>query len=165
VNWVFFNYGRTKSNVRVQDARFQQLLVNYKNTVLKAAQEVEDALVGFLNAKQASVFEERSVDAALRSTELALIEYQEGAVDYQRVVDAQRVLLQQQTSLAQTRSSIAISLIALYKALGGGWQLRQGRPIVPERMKKEMKARTDWGDLLSEPRPPKTQKNSARERQ
>ena len=56
VNWPFFNYGRIKNSVRVQDARFQQLLVNYHNTVLKAAQEVEDALSGFINAQQAALF-------------------------------------------------------------------------------------------------------------
>ena len=60
------------------------------------------------------------------------MQYREGAVDYQRVLDAQRSLLQQQNSLAQTRSSVATNLIALYKALGGGWELRQGEPVVPE---------------------------------
>jgi outer membrane protein TolC len=165
VNWVFFNFGRTKNSVRVQDARFQQLLVNYRDTVLRAAQEVEDALVGFLNSQQTSVFQERSVRAAQRASELALIEYQEGAVDYQRVLDAQRFLLEQQNSLAQTRSSIAINLIALYKALGGGWEVRHGRQIVPEPMQREMEDRTDWGDMLEEPRGPETEKNSTPERQ
>ena len=68
--------------------------------------------------------------------------------DYQRVLDAQRSLLQQQNSLAQTRSSVATNLIALYKALGGGWELRQGQPVVPERTQNEMKERTNWGDML-----------------
>ena len=89
--------------MRVEDARFQQLLVNYRDTVLKAAQEVEDALAGFLNAQEAMVFEQNAVTAAQRSVELALVQYREGAVDYQRVLDAQRSLLQQQNSLAQTQ--------------------------------------------------------------
>ncbi len=148
--WPFFNYGRLKNAVRVQDARFQQSLVGYRNTVLKAAQEVEDALTGFLNSQEAAVFEQRSVKAAQRSVEIAVIQYREGATDYQRVLDAQRSLLQQQNSLAQTSSSIATNVIALYKALGGGWELRQGQPIVPERTKNEMRARTDWGDMLSD---------------
>jgi NodT family efflux transporter outer membrane factor (OMF) lipoprotein len=158
VSWPFFNYGRIKNRVRVQDALFQQSLVNYHDTVLRAAQEVEDALVGFLNAQDAALFEQRSVAAAERSNQLAMIEYREGAVEYQRVLDSQRLLLQQQNSLAQTRSSIAVNLIALYKALGGGWELRQGQPYVPERTRKEMEDRTDWGDLLSEPRAPEKQK-------
>jgi len=160
VNWVFFNWGRTKNNVRVQDARFQQLLVNYQDTVLRAAQEVEDAIVGFINAQEAAAFEQRSVEAAQRSNELALLQYQEGAVDFQRVLDAQRFLLEQQNALAQTRSSIAISVIALYKALGGGWELSRGKQFVPSNVQAEMKDRTDWGDMLSEPRGPETEKNA-----
>ena len=76
--------------MRVEDARFQQLLVDYRDTVLKAAQEVEDALVGFLNAQEATAFEQTPSTAAQRSVELALVQYREGAVDYQRVLDAQR---------------------------------------------------------------------------
>jgi outer membrane protein TolC len=142
--------------VRVQDARFQQALVNYRDTVLKAEREAEDALTGFLNAQDATVFQQGSVSAAQRSQEIAVVQYQNGVVDYQRVVDSQRFLLQQQNDLAQMRSSVTVNLIALYKALGGGWELRQGQPVVPEPMQKEMKDRTDWGDLLSEPRSPET---------
>ena len=68
--------------------------------------------------------------SAQRSVELSLVQYREGAVDYQRVLDAQRSLLQQQNALAQARSAVATNLIALYKALGGGWEVRQGQPIV-----------------------------------
>ena len=57
--------------------------------------------------------------------------------------------MQQQNNLAQTRSSVATNLIALYKALGGGWELRQGQPVVPEQTQDEMKERTNWGDMLS----------------
>jgi outer membrane protein TolC len=157
VNWPFFNYGRLSNAVRVQDARFQELLVSYRDTVLKAAQEVEDALVGFLSAQTALGFDQGAVKAAARSVELALIMYREGATDYQRVLDAQRSLLEQQQNLAQTSSAVATNLIALYKALGGGWELRGSQPIVPESTQNEMKARTSWGDLLSQPRAPETQ--------
>ena len=51
-HWPIFNYGRIENNVRIQDARFQQLLVNYQDTVLRAAQEVEDAMTGFLKAQE-----------------------------------------------------------------------------------------------------------------
>jgi NodT family efflux transporter outer membrane factor (OMF) lipoprotein len=164
VNWPFFSFGRLKNRVRVEDARFQQLLVAYLDTVLRAAQEVEDALTGFLNSRRALVFEEYSVKAAQRSNELALIQYQEGAVDYQRVLDAQRFLLEQENSLTETRSEIAVNLIALYKALGGGWELARGRPFIPERTQREMQERTDWGDMLSEPRAPRREQKAARVR-
>jgi NodT family efflux transporter outer membrane factor (OMF) lipoprotein len=153
VTWPFFNYGRLENGVRVQDARFQQLLVNYRNTVLKAAQEVEDALVGFLKGQDAVAFQQDSVTAAQKSVDLSVKQYQEGAVDYERVLDAQRTLLQQQNSLAEMRSSVVTSLIALYKALGGGWEFSQGQPVVPERTQREMKERTNWGDMLTQPRP------------
>ncbi len=64
VSWPFFNYGRIENNVRVQDARFQELLVTYHDTVIKAAQEVEDALAGYLNGQEATVFEQGAVKAA-----------------------------------------------------------------------------------------------------
>lgn len=152
--WPILNYGRIVNNVRVEDARFQQAVVNYQNTVLTAAQEVEDALTGFLRSQDATVFEQNSVDASQRSVEIALTQYREGAVDYQRVLDTQRALLQEQNTLAQLRSSTATNLIALYKALGGGWELRRDQPVVPADIQAEMQRRTDWGNLLPPPPTP-----------
>ena len=156
INWTFLNYGRTKNAIRVEDARFQELLVGYRDTVLKAAQEVEDALSGFTNSQATIEFEQRAVAAAQRSVDISLVEYREGATDYQRVLDAQRSLLEQQDSLAQANSSVATELISLYKALGGGWESRQGESVIPKQMRDEMKNRTDWGSLLSEQRPATT---------
>jgi NodT family efflux transporter outer membrane factor (OMF) lipoprotein len=149
--YPIFNYGRIKNNVRVQDAGFQQALVNYQQTVLKASQEVEDGLAGFLRSQEAAVFAANALRGAQRSVALAMVQYREGAVDYQRVLDAQRSLLLQENTLTQTRSSVATSLIALYKALGGGWELRRGQPFVPDRTVTEMRNRTDWGDLFARP--------------
>jgi NodT family efflux transporter outer membrane factor (OMF) lipoprotein len=154
INWPFLNYGRLTNAVRVEDARFQQSLVAYRDTVLRAAQEVEDAIAGFANAEQSQVFSQNAVAAAKRSVELALVQYREGATDYQRVLDAQRSLLQEQTTLAQQNSSVATSLVALYKALGGGWELRDGQPVVTQQAQDEMRQRTYWGDVLTKPRPP-----------
>ena len=162
--WPFFNYGRLKNNVRIEDARLQQLLVNYQNTVLKAAQEVEDAIIGYLNSQQVLGFEQNSVKAAQRSTELALVQYREGAVDYQRVLDAQRSLLQEQNRMAQAQSSVATNLIALYKALGGGWEVAKGKPFVSEPTRREMEERTSWSDMLSEPEGPEVEKNQPPEK-
>ena len=69
------------------------------------------------------------------------------------MLDAQRALLQSQNSLARTRSAIATNLIALYKALGGGWELRQGQPVVTDSTATEMQKRTNWGELLHEAAP------------
>ena len=148
-SWDILNYGRIKNRVRVQDARFQQRVVNYKNTVLRAYQEVEDAIAGFLRSQEEVRFLRESTKAATRSVELSQIQYREGLVDFQRVIDSQRTQVQAQDLLTGTEGSVAENLVAVYKALGGGWQIRLGKDLVPAEMKKEMEERTDWGHLLT----------------
>jgi NodT family efflux transporter outer membrane factor (OMF) lipoprotein len=146
--WDILNYGRIRNRVRVQDARFQQLVVNYQNTVLRAAQEVEDSMVAFLRGQEEAGFLSNSVAAAARSVELSMIQYREGLVDYQRVLDTQRFLAQEQDFLTATTGSVAVNLVAMYKALGGGWQIRAGKDFVPDETKAEMRDRTGWGKFL-----------------
>ena len=148
--WNIFNYGRIKNQVRVQDARFQQLVVNYQDTVLRAASEVEDAVVGFLRAQESEEFLYDSVNAASRSVELALLQYRDGVTDYQRVIDTQTSLVDQQDLWTQTRGDISTNLIAMYKALGGGWQIRKDKDYVADDIKETMRERTDWGKILEE---------------
>jgi len=147
--WPVFNYGRLKNSVRVQDARFQQLVVNYQNTVLQAFQDVEDATVGFLKSQEQKSFLSESVEQYKLSVELSLIQYSEGLTDFQRVIDAQRNLAQQEDAFASVTGAVGTNLIALYKALGGGWELRLGKDFIPEKTKEEMRQRTDWGNQLS----------------
>jgi NodT family efflux transporter outer membrane factor (OMF) lipoprotein len=147
--WDILNYGRLKNRVRVQDARFQQLVVNYEDTVLRAAQEVENALVAFLRSQEEVQFLSDSVTASKRSVDLSMIQYREGLTTYQRVIDTQRFLTQEQDFLAATTGSVATNLISVYKALGGGWQIRVGKDFVPVETIEEMSKRTDWGKLLS----------------
>jgi NodT family efflux transporter outer membrane factor (OMF) lipoprotein len=151
--WNIFNYGRIENLVRVQDARFQQLVVNYQNTVLKAAQEVEDAMVAFLRSQDEVKFLSESVEAATRSVELSMIQYREGLVDYQRVLDTQRFQSQQQDLLTEVKGSVVLNFIAMFKALGGGWQIREGRDFVSEETRKKMQERTNWGNLLTPAEP------------
>ncbi len=146
--WPLLNYGRLRNAVRVEDARFQQSLINYKNTVLEAAREVEDALTAFLRARIRLHHLGQSVADSERSVELALVQYRAGLVNYQPVLDTQRFLVQQQDRLTETKGSVAINLIAGYKALGGGWEIRQGRPVLPAEVEDEMRTRTNWGSLL-----------------
>ncbi|MGD8614227.1 MAG: efflux transporter outer membrane subunit [Gammaproteobacteria bacterium] len=146
--WPIFNYGRLQNNVRVQDARLEQLLVNYQNQVLDAAREVEDGLAGFLAARAATDYLGDSVDAAQRAVDLSLIQYREGAVDYQRVLDSQQRLLGAEEAWTNARGDIILSLVQTYKALGGGWQIRTGQDFVRESLQERMRERTDWGDLV-----------------
>ncbi len=149
-SWNIFNYGRIKNQVRVQDARFQQLIVNYQDTVLRAAREVEDAMVGFLSEQEREVFLQDSVNAAERSVELSLLQYRDGVADYQRVIDSQTSLVDQQDRWTRSRGDISINLIAMYRALGGGWQIRKDKDYVSDEMKDTMRERTDWGKILAE---------------
>jgi outer membrane protein TolC len=137
-----------KNNMRVQDARLQQRIVNYQLTVLKAAQEVEDALTGYLKAREEVAFREASTSASQQAVDLALAQYRDGAANYPTVLDTQRVLARDQDQLTQARGSVASNLIAAYRAMGGGWQLRLDQSFVGEDVKAQMRERTDWGGLL-----------------
>jgi NodT family efflux transporter outer membrane factor (OMF) lipoprotein len=147
-SWPIFNYGRIKNNIRVQDAAFQAALLNYESTVLAAAQEVESGLVGFLGAQEQVIHLAKSVEASKRSLELSKIRYVEGSSPFTRVLDAQEQLRRVQASLAATQGDVAQNLIATYKALGGGWEVRQGMKILPDETREEMKQRTDWDGML-----------------
>ncbi len=147
-SWDIFNYGRIKNKVRVEDAVFQQTVVNYRNTVLKAQQEVEDSIVAFRYTREKEKLLSESVDSAKESVALSQIQYGEGIVDFQRVLDTQRFLSSQADRYSETRGRVRTSLVALYKALGGGWQIRVGNDIIDAETRQEMNARTDWGGLL-----------------
>ncbi len=147
-SWNILNYGRLKNQVRVEDARLEELLVNYQNTVLQAAQEVEDGIAGYLGARDQEEYLADSVKAAERSVRLALVQYREGAVDYQRVLDTQQTLLSVQDRYTTVRGDAIRALIATYKALGGGWEIRAGNSFVSQSRQDRMKERTDWGRLL-----------------
>jgi NodT family efflux transporter outer membrane factor (OMF) lipoprotein len=147
-SWNILNYGRLKNEVRVQDARFQQSLVNYQNTVLEALREAEDATTGFLRTREQLGYLKQSVGASQRAVEIALLQYQEGAADYTRVLNTQEALFREQEREVTSRGLAVESVIALYKALGGGWQVRIGDEIIPAETREMMAERTNWGRLL-----------------
>ena len=148
ISWPILNYGRITNNVRVQDARFQGLIADYQNAVLEAYQEVEDGLIGFLRSQEQARFLVTSVEASKRAVDLALLQYREGIVDYQRVLDTQTALVNRQDNLAVSQSSIAQNLILTYRGLGGGWAIRGANEFVPEETIVQMQERTDWGGIL-----------------
>ena len=151
LTWDLFNYGRIKNQVRVQDARLQQLVVNYQRTVLNAAREAEDAMAEFIEGQVQAQYLADAVTASKRSVDISALQYGEGLTGYQRVLDAQRGLRIDQDSLALVRGAVAISLVNMYKALGGGWQSRAGQEFVTPETQQQMAERTDWGGLLDEP--------------
>jgi NodT family efflux transporter outer membrane factor (OMF) lipoprotein len=148
LNWNIFNYGRIKNNVRVQDARLQQALVSYQNTVLQAGQEVEDSMVSFLQTKAQGEYLLLAVNAAKRSVDISMVQYEDGGTDYTTVLDTHRQLVIQEDNYTANRGQIVQSLVGLYRALGGGWKIREGKDFLQEDTYKEMRERTDWGGLL-----------------
>ena len=124
-NWNILNYGRLVNGIRVQDARFQQLAMDYQNLVLQANGEVENGVVRFLNAQRQVKYLTTGTRAAEESVELVRAQYDAGKTDFNRVLTVEQSLTQQQDQLAVSEGSVVQNLVQIYKALGGGWQIRQ----------------------------------------
>jgi len=150
--WNIFNYGRLQSNVRLQDARFQQLLVDYRNTVLQAQGETENAIVAYLKSHEQFQSYSLAAAASQRAVDVATIQYQEGAIDFNTLISTLNANQQQQDLMTATQGSVATSLVEVYKALGGGWEIREDRDpveLLPATMKDEMRERTGaWDGVL-----------------
>jgi NodT family efflux transporter outer membrane factor (OMF) lipoprotein len=150
-SWPILNYGRIKNSVRAQDAAFQAAAINYQNTVLFAAQEVESSLAAFLGSQDQAAALSRSVEQANLSYRLSLEQYQEGEADFIRLLQALQSRVATESAYASARSAVASSLISTYKALGGGWQVRDGLgDMIPGETIEEMRERTDWGGFFDE---------------
>jgi NodT family efflux transporter outer membrane factor (OMF) lipoprotein len=154
LTWNIFDWGRLKNQVLVQDARFQQLYEQYQGTVLRAARELDDAATDFATARAQVDILSEAAEAARRSYDIATIQYREGLVDFQRVLDSQRSLFNQQERLVSTQGAVTQSLISVYKAMGGGWQSARALPLVDEQTRAAMSERSDWKGLLDAPLPP-----------
>ena len=122
--WNILNYGRIRNNVRLQDAHFRELATAYQQAVLTANQEVEDGLAIFLHAQQRAKSQGESVEAAEKAVVIVTAQYKAGTVDFTRVTQVQQNLVLEQDTLAQAQGEIALGLIQVYRALGGGWQIR-----------------------------------------
>jgi len=117
-----FTGGRIRSNIRVQDARLQQSVIRYRSAVLSALEETENALVNYSNEQSRRERLENAVRANEEAVTLSNDRYRAGLTDFLSVLDAQRELYANEDLLAQSRTTQTLGLIALYKALGGGWQ-------------------------------------------
>ena len=122
--WQILNYCRILNNVRLQDAHFQELVANYQQAALNANGEVENGLVRFLKAQEEARYGQISVKADQDSVKEAIAQYRGGLTDFNRVAVIEQQLVDRQTQLAQSQGNIALGLIQVYRALGGGWQIR-----------------------------------------
>ncbi len=120
--WNIFDDEAAMRNVDVQKSRGKQALINYKITVLKALEEVENALVAFSKEQEKHEALKRAVNAAYRASMIADNRFKAGFIDFLGVLEAQRSLLSCQDELARSTGAVTSDFIRLYKALGGGWQ-------------------------------------------
>jgi NodT family efflux transporter outer membrane factor (OMF) lipoprotein len=123
-NWNILNYGRIRNLVAAEEARFLREATEYQNAVLNANREAEDAIVAFLRAQVQTAKLREGVAAAAESRDLVMELYRGGRADFGRVFVAEFFLAQQQDLLAQAEGSISQALVELYRALGGGWEIR-----------------------------------------
>jgi NodT family efflux transporter outer membrane factor (OMF) lipoprotein len=123
-NWNILNYGRLVNAIRVQDARFNLLAFNYQNLVLQANAEVENGVTRFLNAQRQVKYLATATRAATESVELVRAQYDAGKTDFNRVLVVEQSLTTQEDQLAVAEGSVVQNLVQIYKALGGGWQVR-----------------------------------------
>ncbi len=142
------NYGRLVNNIRIEDAKFQESVLNYQNTVLKAQAEVENSLSGFWNGNRSLAFLKQASASAKETTALALVRYKDGQNDYTTVLVAEQQQLVIENAVVSTHGDVILALIAAYRGLGGGWQIREGGDVIPSEVKEEMARRTNWGRML-----------------
>lgn len=149
-SWNIFQYDRIKNQIRIQDAIFEESLVNYNKTVLSAVSEVSDAVHGYILVKQQQKENKEAVKSTVRAFNISMTQYNDGLVSYQRLLSTVQSMTQNQDQSAQIKGSLANNVIALYKALGGGWQMNKGKAYISKEMAAKMGKRTDWGLYLDD---------------
>lgn len=121
ISWAAFDLGHVRARIAAARARSEGALARYEQTVLRALQETEDALVVHSRSRERLEQLEQAASASQTAARLARLRFENGAVDFLQVLDAERSLLDVEDRLAQSRAETATSLVAVYKALGGGW--------------------------------------------
>ena len=122
VQWQGFAGGRIGSNIQLQKALKEEAVLAYQQTVLTALQDVDNALVAYVKEKERRQALAEAVEANTKSEDISLKLYGEGKTDFLNVINAQRSLFQAQDALAQSERNMSTDIVALYKALGGGWE-------------------------------------------
>jgi len=121
-SWNIFDAGRTRAGIEAQKAIQEQTLLAYQQTVLRALQEAEDAMIALAKEQEHRDALQKSVEASRRSVDLATQLYTEGQTDFLNVLTAQRSLYSSEDALVNSNRTVSTNLVALYKALGGGWE-------------------------------------------
>ena len=127
IQWSLFQGGRIRAQIEVQNARQEQAAIVYEASILVALREVEDALVAYAEEQAHRALLQQSVEANRRAVELATKRYREGLVDFLHVLEAQRALYTTEDAMVASELNVSEYLVALYKALGGGWEPQDGQ--------------------------------------
>lgn len=122
MKWPVLDWGRIRANIKVQDARAEQSLLQYERAVLTSFEDVENALSSYTREQARRSTLAESVASNQRAFDLASEQYRSGIIDFQRVLDSQRALFASQDALSDSDRAVSSNLVALYKALGGGWE-------------------------------------------
>lgn len=125
VSWRIFDAGQIWANIHVQNARQQEALIQYRQAVLQSLADVEDALTAYNQEQQRRRSLRQAVDSNRRAVDLAKQLNAAGLVDFLNVLQAQLSQYQSEDQLAQSDQTVSTNLVALYKALGGGWELSE----------------------------------------
>ena len=120
--WRLFEAGRIRANIRVQNAREEQALAAYEQTVLASLEDVENALTAYAKEQTRRGSLAGAVESDQQALQIAGQLYEKGLVDFLRVLDSQRSLYTTQDALVQSEITVSLNLVSLYKALGGGWE-------------------------------------------
>ncbi|OHY89241.1 hypothetical protein BI375_10450 [Vibrio rotiferianus] len=149
-SWNIFQYGRVKNNIRFEDARFQETLTNYNKKVLQAVNEVTNALEAYDLYLEQQSLRLQSVNASIRAFNISMMQYENGQISFDRLLKSLENMTRSEDSYAIIKGNVANQVVALYKALGGGWETQTGKPFLSETAAKQMQNRSDWDGLLDE---------------
>ena len=121
VTWPAFDLGGARARLRAQQARGDESLALYDQTVLRAIEDLQNALVAYRERQSQVVSLSQQVDASRRAASLAHVRYKEGSIDFLRVLDAERTRLEAEDSLTQAETAANVDVVTIYKALGGAF--------------------------------------------
>lgn len=123
IQWAAFNLGRVNAQIDAADARTQMRIAEFEQQILVALEEADNALQNFSREEERRTGLQRALNASNQAAEIASKKYEVGSGDFLTVLDAQRSQLVVSAELAQSDMQVLLNLIAVYKSLGGGWEL------------------------------------------
>jgi NodT family efflux transporter outer membrane factor (OMF) lipoprotein len=149
LRWNIFQYSRVKNRVRIEDAKLQESILNYNKKVLQAVVEVQNALRAYALTKQQLLSNAQALHATKRAYTLSSTQYENGLVSYQRLLTTVENMTRNEDAYAQIQGNMQLSIVSLYKALGGGWKVDKKHSYLHKLDKEALEKRgVDWGEYL-----------------